>query len=193
MRNWTRKIEPTLESVTAWIRGAIADRSADVREIEEMQRKLGFFTQLYVNTTETGNVGTGEDNLLTYTVPAGILTRDGQYLVFEGTLSAAANGNNKTFKIYWGSTTLYDSGAVAQNDGDLVFKAVVIRTGAATQKCIVTTFTNMGSIASTVTYTEATEDLTGSVTFKCTGEATNDDDIVQEELRVIWYNAIVGE
>ena len=137
-----------------------------------------------VNTTAVGNVGTGEDDLITYALPANALAANGDYVEIEAFGTLASNANNKEVKLYFGSTVLLTTGSIALNGGDWAIRARVIRTGAATQKAIAWISAGNSLIAAFADYTTPAETLSGSVTIKCTGEATSNDDIVQEGLIV---------
>jgi len=142
-----------------------------------------------VNTTAVGNVGSGEDNLITYSVPANTLIATGDYLDIDAFGTFAANVNNKTLKLHFGATTVISTGALAINSGSWRITAKVIRTGAATQKIIATVTTSNALLVSSVAYVTAAETLSGAVVLKCTGEATSDNDVVQEAL-IVKYGQI---
>ena len=133
-----------------------------------------------VNTTSTGNVGTGEDDLITYSLPANSLTRNGSYIEFEVAGTFAANANNKRIKIYFGATAIFDTTAQAFNAGSWTAKCTVIRTGATTQKASVQFASSNTLLTSSALYSTPAETLSSAVTIKCTGEATSNNDIVQE-------------
>lgn len=136
---------------------------------------------LDVNTTPVGNVGSGEDNLITYSVPGNTLDTNGQYVHFIMGGTFAASVNNKRIRIKFGSTTLFDTGALAiTSAGDWNIEGYIIRTGSATQKCIVEFNSNETALTGGADYVDATEDLTTSLTLKATGEATDDNDVVQK-------------
>lgn len=138
---------------------------------------------LKVNSTAVGNVGTGEDDLITYSVPANTLRTDGQYLRFEMAGTFAATGNDKRVRIKFGSTTLLDTDAIATSDlGGWIARGTILRTGAATQLCM-TEFYSLDYFAPP-TFVAATETLSGALTLKATGEATANDDIIQKFLLV---------
>jgi hypothetical protein len=59
---------------------------------------------LTLNTTAVGNVGSGEDNLMTFAVAAGLLGTNGWGLEILAAFQCAANANNKTIKLYFGGT-----------------------------------------------------------------------------------------
>ncbi len=141
-----------------------------------------------VITTDVGNVGSGEDNLMTFTLAASALAVNGDRLEIEAAFTTAANGNNKTVKFYFGSQA-YTTGALALNAAKLVVRATVIRTGAATQKVIVTVAGSdiLVTTALLATFADLTETLSNATTIKFTGEATSDNDIVQEAMVIKFY------
>jgi len=142
-----------------------------------------------INTTAVGNVNTGEDDLITYSVPAGTLAADGDSLEISAWGTFAANANNKTIKIKFGATTILDTGAVAANSGNWVIRATVVRTGAATQQCFATLVTDNATLTDIAKYTTAAETLANAITLKCTGEATTTNDIIQKGMKVILERA----
>lgn len=143
---------------------------------------------VYENNTAVGNAGTGEDDLMSASVAASTLGTNGYSLRSVMTFSTAANGNNKTFKIKYGATTLWDSGAVAANAQMVWADIHIYRTGAATQKAIVKISTS-GGFTATVVKTTPAETLSGAVTLKATGEATSDNDAVQESM-IVWWEPV---
>lgn len=145
---------------------------------------------LDTNITAVGNVGSGVDDLMSYTVPAAQLPTNKDALNFEMVFKTAANANNKQIKVFYGATTLYDSGVVAANDDQLVVRGRIIRTGAATQIAHITAIGNAGgAFTDTVTLTTPAETLSGTVVLKATGEATSDNDIQQIYQTIIWEPA----
>ncbi len=144
---------------------------------------------LKVDTTQTGNVGAGEDNLISYSVPASTLAANGDYLEIIAFGTFAANANSKRLKLYYGSTVLIDSGAQNQNGGSWEMRGTVIRTAAATQKASAIFVSATTLFTDDASYTAPTETLSGAVTVKCTGEGVADNDIVQQGLIVRLHKA----
>lgn len=139
---------------------------------------------LDVDTSATGNVGTGEDTIATYTIPANTLASNGDSVWFEASGLAANNSNSKTLKVYFGSAEIM---AAVDTDWGLewTLRGRVIRTGTATQKayCDFTTSAPLGtgSLAGGAGInTSVTEDETGTIVLAITGEATSDNDLVVE-------------
>lgn len=143
--------------------------------------------KLVVDTTSVGNVGVGEDTLITYSMDANTLDLDGSFLEISAWGIVAANANNKEIKLKLGSTVLLTTGAVAANSGNWAITANIIRTAAATQQVIASIVSDNSLIIDSSTFTASTEDLTAALSILCTGEATADDDIIQKGLIVKWF------
>ena len=141
--------------------------------------------RLLVDTAAVGNVGGGEDDLISESLPAGTLSVDGDAIRIVAAGTFAANANNKTVKLYFGGTVLVSSGAVAVNNGNWRIEALVIRTGAATQKASASlACSDPATLAARSGYAAPTETLSGAVTIKVTGEGTADGDVTAELLHV---------
>jgi len=142
---------------------------------------------VYVSNTTVGNVGTGEDDLMSASISAATLETNTQCLCFEAHFTTAANANNKTVKIKFGATTIYDSTAVAANDDRLHVHGVIYRTGAATQIARVTAIgNNGGAFLNDVQFSSPTETLSGAITFKATCAGTSDNDVQMTDMRLWW-------
>lgn len=133
---------------------------------------------LETQSTAVGNIGTGEDVLMTYTLPNGALGATEDHVIVSGFGTTGANGQNKRIKVYFGSTVVYDSGTQTYNALDWSFEAKVIRTGAATQ--IASCNFIWENTAADTDFTSPTETLSGSVVIKVTGEGGSTDDISQK-------------
>lgn len=150
---------------------------------------------LNVNVTAVGNVGTGTDDLITYALPADSLASNGQGVRIKAWGTTAGNSNAKTLTLNFGSATVYSqilTVATATNlqTGQWYFDAVIIRTGASAQTCIVSLHQLRGGTAGIRDeimgrgIVSTTETDTAAITIKCTGAATSDNDIVQSGLIV---------
>ena len=133
---------------------------------------------LETQSTSNGNIGTGEDVLMTYTLANGALGTAEDRVELTGFGTLAANGQNKRIRIYFGSTVIFDTGTVTHNALDWSFSGVVIRTGAATQ--IASCNFIWENTGADTDFTSPLETLSGSVVIKVTGEASSDNDIVQK-------------
>lgn len=145
---------------------------------------------IHVNTTVVGNVGVGEDDLMTYTVPARLLSTNGDSVRLKAYGTFAANANNKRVRAYFGSDLLFDTTALAFNAGDWSLEVEITRTGATTQKAIaVWACGNTTVTAAPVDYTAPGRTLSSTNVLKLTGEATSNDDIQQQAARVFYEPA----
>lgn len=147
---------------------------------------------LKVNTTEVGNVGAGEDDLITYAVPASSLGTNGDQIEVIAFGTFANNANNKTVTVYFGATAVLSTGAIAYQNGSWQLVMTIIRTGATAQIASAYFISDVGVLfgsESLSKYTTAAETLSGAITVKCTGTATDNNDIIQKGLIVKWHPA----
>lgn len=139
---------------------------------------------LNINTAPVSNIGGGTDDLITYLLPASMMKNNGDYLEIEGWGTLAANGNNKTITVNFGSQTIYTTAANAANDGTWSFHAKIVRLTPTTQEIMVQFLSNNTDLQNDPQYpvfrTAGTQDLTTAITIKCTGTATSDGDIAQK-------------
>ena len=151
---------------------------------------------LNVNVTAVGNVGTGTDDLITYDVPANMLNKTGQGLRIRAWGTFAGTAVTKTLTFNFGTNIVatqvvaYQTTASNLVTGQWSVDAFVVRTGSSTQTVVVHLVQQMGGTAGIRDMTEtrdvvsATETDTAAITVKCTGNATNNNDIVQSGLVV---------
>lgn len=104
-----------------------ANKYATVRALGQVGG--GLYTSIASVATATG---TAEQTLGTYSLPASWLNYNGRKLVIRASFTAAANGNNKTFKCYFGSSVI-SSGVLSTNAKSGSCELYVTRTGASTQ------------------------------------------------------------
>lgn len=142
---------------------------------------------LAADTTAVGNVGAGEDTLIAYNLPAGTMANDGDTIEIDAWGRFANNANNKSLNLYFGSTLLFLTGALAFQNTKWHFHAVVTRVDATNQRAVATFGGDVTLVTATSQITSPTETLSGAVTIKCTGEATANDDIYQEGLVVKYF------
>jgi hypothetical protein len=133
-----------------------------------------------------GNVGAGEDDLMTFTVLAGMLASSGQSIRVLAWGRTANNANGKTLKAYFGATqVLGGSGAVftVSEAGNWACGFQVVRTGAATQRAVAQAACGPAGTQVSVCVGGVTtpgETLSNSVLIKFTGTGTANNDIVQD-------------
>lgn len=140
------------------------------------------------DVVDVGNVGTGEDTLIGYTLPANTLYAEGCSLEIEAGFSFANNTNAKQVKMYLGANQIYASGSSAHQSGGMCFRAVVIRDAVNTAKVSVSVTSNGSNTPFAIAYGNAfvqpTVDWSTDLGIAGTGEATSNNDIVMEFLRV---------
>lgn len=127
---------------------------------------------LHVNISATGTgANTDETDLMSYSLPANTLSANGKGVRITCSGTTAANGNNKTMILYFGSATLSTT-ALALNNGHWKFSVDVFRVSSGNQymSAHVTHGVSDGS-AQTVRgrHRFPTETDTGAITIKVTG------------------------
>jgi hypothetical protein len=142
-------------------------------------------------TTAAGNVGTGEDNLMTYAMPANSFSAATKGVRIKAWGTAANNADTKTLRLYFGTTELYEAALTTNQASFWEFEAIVFSTstGIDLQDSWVN-FNQYGTtaVSDAKTVNGMTQDEESAITIKCTGEATSDNDIVQEGLFVEFLN-----
>jgi hypothetical protein len=134
------------------------------------------------NVTAVGNVDTGEDNLITYTLPALALLKVGSAIKIKAWGTAANNGNAKTVKLYFGVVVLtYALTAGAARVWCI--EATIVKNGASTQDAFARLTETPGNVIDQE-ITAPNQVDTAAITIKCTGEGVATNDIVQEGLLV---------
>lgn len=121
-----------------------------------------------------GNVGTGETDLATYTLPAGTFSADGKVLRITAWGTYAATANNKTVRVYFGGTNLAPgSGTVTINNGRWYADCRVIRTGASAQEGFSRNSHTAGTNESgnRLDMTTPAENTANAITIRVTGQS----------------------
>ena len=138
--------------------------------------------------TDVGNVGTGEDTLQTFTLPANALNANGKAIRIRATFVVANNNNVKTVKLHFGATVIASSGPSDLLQNLVVyFDVIVVRTGASAQRSTALRVEGTGVLL--IRKTPA-EDTTGAIVIKGTGETETNvsNDVIQESMLVEFLN-----
>jgi hypothetical protein len=126
-----------------------------------------------------GNIGTGEDNLMSYTLPANAMNAASRGVRITAYGYTATNANAKTLRVYFGATLIGSLSLTTGQfsswrcDGEVLWEAgsLMRATMQIVQGGTVTNFDCKG--------TTVTHDPTTSALIRVTGEATADFDIEQ--------------
>lgn len=192
MRPFPKLIDRTPAGIAEWVDKVEKLREEDRAEMALLSRKTADQGLLYVNTTTVGTVGSGEDDLMSYALPAGLLIENGWYVEFGCAFQTAANANSKRIRLYFGATLIHDSFSLTINAKAVSCWVTVIRTGASSQLAVVRTQSHeptYGVNGQTVDVRGLSVSLSSPVTFKATGEGTSDNDVTQRLLTARWYPA----
>lgn len=124
----------------------------------------------------SSNTGSGETDLFSTTINIGTLAKQNSSILIFACGNTAANGNNKTLKLKFGSTTLFDTGAFAGNGISWTLQAELVRNGAAAE-VFWGQFFGSATLTSKIITTTATESLAVNQVLKFTGTGTTTGDI----------------
>jgi hypothetical protein len=141
-----------------------------------------------VNTTAVGNVGAGEDDLITYSLPANALSANAKGVRIRAWGTGANNANAKTLKLYFGTQVILTTALTASQVDTWEAEATVWRTGASTQDW--QTRLNQAGTTSIIDIENgtATQTDTAAITIKCTGTGTSNNDVVAEGMLTEFIN-----
>lgn len=139
------------------------------------------------NVTAVGNIGVGEDNLITYSLLANSLSSTADYIEIRAYGTFASNANNKRVKLYFGTATLIDTGVVAANSGSWIIDSTISRITSASELAISKIISDNTLVTDGSSFVAATQNLAGNITIKCTGEGVATDDIIQKGLIIKWF------
>lgn len=132
-------------------------------------------TILFDHFANSGNVGTGEDDLYSDTLTAGQFSANGQKIIcqYGGTFVGDATSTQRV-RMYFGGTLIFDTGAlgigVTTSNWDIY--ATIIRVSSSVVRCSVTLNTSFATLNAYAQYTEVTGlTLANTQVVKITGEA----------------------
>lgn len=89
-------------------------------------KKHGGPALLYSSGTQVGNVGTGEDDLMSYTIKNGDIQKAGDVLDIVAEFTIGQGTANKRIRAYIDASPIYDSTAKAHNAGRVIVRLRVV-------------------------------------------------------------------
>ena len=148
----------------------------------------------FFSVTTTGNVGTGEDDLYSYSTLAAQLLNDGASLTFVAGGTFAANVNTKQVRVRAiegaNNTLIFDSGALSvTGGGEYSLMCDLIRATATTFKSACRMTTTGATLAAYTDYATGTFTFANAGTLKITAEATGNNDVTAEFWKGWWSPA----
>lgn len=156
-----------------------------VAKVKDNRGYKTFEGQLFASTTDVGNVGTGEDVLITNTIPANTLFQIGDSIDFVMAFTFAANTNNKKVRIFLDNAAIYDSGTQAENGTELIVKGTITRTDTNAEDITITTNGSTTLMdADFGDFLTAARYWTNDAALKAYGTGTANNDVVQNLMLV---------
>lgn len=137
------------------------------------------------NVTPVGNVGGGTDDLMTYSLPAGQLATNTDFITFEMVFDTNINSNSKQIDFSFGTDAFGVLAALSAAGGGIIVRGTISRLSATTQLIDWTmTSTNNGTLSGVFA---GSQTLSGAITLKAQGTAVATDDIIQKRLTVVYH------
>jgi hypothetical protein len=138
------------------------------------------------NFTDVSNTTTGEDDLMSYSVPGSTLATDGDYLEVTAWGTTDSSGNLRQFRLYFDGTVIVTGGnTVATNQGWSI-KATIQRRSSTVAGCY-GTIEGYGEATGQNNITVA--NFTSSRVIKVTVDGGAASDTTQTGMTVRWYSA----
>lgn len=145
---------------------------------------------LHTDTTEVGNVGSGEDDLMSHTLPGGTLANDGdEIIVIAGFKGNGTDNVIATFKFGSTNLTVYSGGSIVGTTSWAIYAELrIVRIGSSSQMMIgiIEESASSKNLKSAIT-SNPNEDTSSDITIKFTGQNNSDtssDAIVQTYMKV---------
>lgn len=141
----------------------------------------------YRIVTEIGpvqSVGSTETDLFSTNIDVGTLNNQGSSILLFACGTTAANGNNKTINVYFGSTEIFTTGAFAGNGISWTIQAEIIRNGATSQICW-TQFLGSATLTTAVNVMNASVNLAVGQEVSITGEGTATGDVTGSSFKLL--------
>lgn len=137
-----------------------------------------------VTVTQVANVGTGEDNLCSLSLPAKWGYKDGQGWKITAWGLVANNANAKTVKLYFGSTTICTTAMTVNESSFWRIEAYVVRSAVDVQQYISHQSKGATTYITDIERGQCTESEASAIVVKVTGTATSDNDLINYGLIV---------
>jgi hypothetical protein len=137
-----------------------------------------------VRTNRVGTVGSGEQTLLSITLPPNVLRRNGDILRISASMQLAANGNNKTGVLYAGPTTIAGRGPAADNNSTYFIQALLTRLSEINCQSVGYCMNLIGANAIVLNRDAIAIPAAGPLVIRLAGNGTSDNDLVSRLLKV---------
>jgi hypothetical protein len=159
-----------------------AEVRANLQDLDTRAKPLATFQ------STVGNVGTGEDTLASFSIPAGTLPSNGASVkgIFWGKSASNANAKTLRVRLIEGANNLILIGATltVSEAGHWMLGFVAMRTGATTFRAATQMIAGPGNgqITKSVAFVTPSSTVTwaNAVEARLTGEATADNDVTME-------------
>lgn len=132
----------------------------------------------------SSSVLTGETTLMTANIDVNTLSKVSSSLLIFACGTTAANSNNKTLNLYFGTSQIFTTGAFAGNGISWTLQAEIVRSGQASQ-ITWAQFFGSATLTSKVQVGSANMNLATNQTITLTGQGTSTGDITSSYWKIL--------
>lgn len=132
--------------------------------------------RIFSNNGPVLSTGTDETTLFTTNVDFGTLSKLGSSILIFACGNTGANANNKTIKLYFGTTNIFTTGEFAGNNISWTLQAEIVRNGS-TSQITWAQFFGSATLTSKIQTGTASVDLVNTQPITLTGTGTASGDV----------------
>lgn len=136
----------------------------------------------YANYTPVGNAGAGEDDLMSFALPANNLNANLRTIKVRCWGTTANNANAKTLKLHFGSAVVLTKSLTVSVAGVWYLEATIGRISSGNQRAVAALLEH--GETPHVEQSAPTQTDTSAITIKVTGEGVADNDIQQAGMEI---------
>jgi len=142
---------------------------------------------LHASTAKVANAGTGEENLLSHSVPSDEMALTGESVHLTAYGVFAANADNKRLRILFGTTELMDTTSLALNGGSWHMRAEVIRHTLTEWRACVEVKSDNATLGNFCKVVDGTLGLNVSRSFQVKATSTAANNITLHAAKIHWF------
>lgn len=141
---------------------------------------------LYVNNVKTYYVSPGQADLMSYTVLANILSDNNSFMEFKAWGSFASNSNLKKIRLQFGNQEVCASASAAFTGEPWLIDGAIVRNSTSSEN----SFMYFNLTTPTICIKDLTVNCAIDNVLKITGEAVNNNDILQNGFIIKWFTGV---
>ena len=160
-------------------------RTELLNTFNRLDGQLGNVPSTYYNLNgPNSTAGAGDSVLFQKTIESTTLNQLGDSLRITFVGQTAANANNKAIKVFWGSTSIFDTGVQVLNGSSWVLTGEIVRNGATAQIIYWQLVTSDATYRGTASVATASKDLAQNQILTFVGNGVSSGDVSGYYLKI---------